>query len=415
MRPMVLFAFVAHLYPSALYANKFESFGECSQNVIDNMGSVVAINDKCSKESAAVTKKTDSIDYGLFNNVYSTNGPCSPVIANNSGTVHVFIACGLDKALEEKVNQLPSVTEFNGLLQAQIELRNASETIYRQIQAIKGSDKTVKHELNQLGQLLNSHVVKNNRYQNRLETQSEMIAQEISRIPDIVNKSIRLTYERQLEEALKTETSRLHAAISDIQHDVDELYKKLAFLKNSSKNYLLFIGPSIGVFNPNEGNERHSKYGLEIDALLPTKFLRIRSSAFVEFVKLDWDTTLSFPTLPGLPDQTFHEDNSFPYIGLGGKVYFYNSADRFQLYTGGVYGTSINNEKEDTNYYSLLLGAEVFLTTTRIALELRYDGFSNIEEITYEFNPFGNPEVGTNATSKTGLFLGLKILFATYR
>lgn len=337
-----------------------------------------------------------------------TYGNNSPIVKYVMGNVEINY--GINE--EELVNFLNSsslVAKYKGMSKEMGKLREATLNLDKEIQKLREDKKSNKRELETLGKLLESYKIKKNEYKENLDYQSILIASELSRIPGIVDKSVRSVFEAQFQKALKDETQALYSSITEMQNDIDELYKIVAFLKGNSKGYMIFFGPSVGALNID--GEWQRKYGLEIDILLPATSLFSQSSAFVEIVVVDWDKTLSFSTLPGLPDQTFPEDNSFTYVGLGGKVFFYNIKDRYQLYTGVSIGTSIDNE--NTYYYSLLLGSELYLATTRIVLELRYDVFNNIEEKTYKFNPFGNAETGTMESREDGFYIGMKILIGS--
>lgn len=153
------------------------------------------------------------------------------------------------------------------------------------------------------------------------------------------------------------------------------------------------------------------KFSVEYERLIPnaeSDFFK-NVSVFGEIGWLKWTDSLKFETLPGVPLSQFSSDHNMLNLSLGTRI-FQNFGKQYQFYEIFSAGHSISGS-ENTFTYAAGLGVEYTRKSTRASFEIRWEAFSNLEQINVTFNAFGNTRVDKTYENQGGLLILARVAF----
>lgn len=357
------------------------------------------------------------------------NAKCSPVIGSNIGQVYINcsgLSPGQEKKIDSIFNDMEALREYLSSIQQLESLiykadkaeKIASNTLATNLDNNSNRIQNLEMTVDSLQSTFNKTWEQHAKYRDNLNDALASFQEKIDiewevKSQYLIDRSLR-TMDQSLHNDFNDRILKIEKRIASLEREVAALKTNVSYLMEQylSGNYpenISFFGISFGTLNID--NEWYSKYSIGYEILLPEMPLsRAKGAFFAEISGVDWKKSLPVSTLPGLGEQTYTEDNTVNYAGLGLKYFVTNIAPRYHIYAGAVAGESFNSE-EDTSYYGFLLGSEYHRQGVRILFELRYDNFTNISETSVEFDPFGATSAITTRESIDGFYLGTNFLF----
>jgi regulator of replication initiation timing len=360
----------------------------------------------------------------------TTNAKCSPAIGTNNGTV--IINC-TNKDLEKKFSQLPDLTNYNKSMTQLQSLSSEAKIMGNRLKNLKNNYSvntstinSLRNNLNRLeGEYLSLRKSNENlrtKLANTLANSPEITQEDINNSASRISHSIaESVVDQQLQKYSRTvifdidnkltenrkEFGKLSQRVDALEHDVSFLMTQ--FLDGNLQNNEGFFGISIGGHYLTE--DWQPSLDLEYELLLPKfKIIDSHGSILIDLTWIDWKESQSFQTLPGADPITVDINRSSALLSLGSRLFITNWTSNSHSYIGALFGHTISGE-EDSYYYSLSLGIEYFLVSRRIAFELRWENFSDIEREVSTFNPLGNASTTKTSESESGYYAGLRISF----
>lgn len=234
--------------------------------------------------------------------------------------------------------------------------------------------------------------------------------------------------ELELEQKITTESSKLfqkidialrqnEKRIQTFEQRVVKLENDNIFLMNEWRNGNL--RDSVGFFSGSAG-AWHSKqnwvpkFSVEYERLIPrletAYFKDMNISFFGEIAWLKWTDSLKLATLPGFPESELKTDYNMVNLSVGTRVFVLNWGNNLNNYVLLSGGHSVAGS-EDTFSYAVGTGIEYTRKSTRASLEIRWDGFSSIEQTNASFNTFGNARIDRRRERQGGLLLVVRLAF----
>ncbi len=343
-----------------------------------------------------------------------------------------------DPDLEKMLLSLPDLTRYNENMDQLARLRDRASTMTKSVRAL---EQKVQNGFQQTTQDLGKLQDRFNETESELSTlrqQNELLrvqlSEALSGIPALVGQAAdtnarvaaQAIYDREFRQfsqslyyqideqltAYRRDLEKIKGRVDALERDVSFLMHEL--LEGRLQTHVSFFGLSVG--GVDLAHAWRSKIGIDYELLLPEiAKSNMRGSMFIEFAALSWKQTYDYQTLPGLAPISTEDTNDVRYVAIGAKVFIPGWTDKALLlptqpYVGMAFGHSIGGV-ESTYYYAFIIGSEYYRRTTRLALELRWDKFSNIQHQEVTFNPFGNASVRTVSEAPSGWYVGVKVLF----
>lgn len=390
-------------------------------------------------ESAVKIRQSLFLLLIFFNSVYaeeevniklSTSAACSPAIGINNGKV--VINC-TDPELEAKVRSLPDLSDYNANMSQLAELGKESSIFEEKLYQLENDSRASSADINQLrDQHRLAEAQYTELYQQHVQLSSQL-ASVLARFPEIVEEKIYTTtpeisaslaesiFDQQFQKHTKSIFFKVDNRLNSQRNRLDNLESRIYALENDVsflmneylngrlQNYVGFFGLSVGGLYISE--EWQSRIGIEYELLLPKALiLDSRGSVYIEFAKLDWTEAQEYQILPGIDPISVVDSHKLNLLNLGSRLFFHGWSDDLQSYLVASFGHSIASD-EDTFSYSIGIGTEYFRPSTRVAFEVRWEGFSDISHEEIIFNPLGDASITTISESRDGWYAGIKIAF----
>jgi len=360
----------------------------------------------------------------------TTNAACSPAIGINNGQVTLNCA---DPEIAARVRSLPDLSDYNSNMLQLEDLRGQAEQIEKKLYQLEIDSNAKSKDIARLQEQLTLAESKfSTLYQQHVQLSTELAA-ELSRIPEIVEAQIDATevrinsaiaesvIDQQIQKYTNNIFFKLDNKLNDQRSRIDNLEKRVVALENDVSflmgEYLEGrLQKNVGFFGLSVGGlyiskEWQSRIGLEYELLMPkAPIIGSRGSVYFEFAKLDWTESTKYQTLPGVDPIEVVDNHNLNILNLGSRIFFHEWSKDLHSYFGVSFGHSISSD-EDTFNTGVGIGTELFRSGTRIALEARWEWFSNIEREEISFNPIGDALITTISESRDGWYLGLKIAF----
>ncbi len=135
----------------------------------------------------------------------------------------------------------------------------------------------------------------------------------------------------------------------------------------------------------------------------------------IELGTVRWENKKKYPTLPGLQESGFSEDNDLFFAGAGLKAYFklldyFLYTTNIQAFLGGTAGYSRESESPgiESWYYNLVTGIGFYTWKIRTSLEARYCSYE-ISEKEFQFHMLGNAAIDRKDNRQAGASFVLMI------
>jgi hypothetical protein len=285
-------------------------------------------------------------------------------------------------------------------------------------------------------EIINKTLAKRDLELSRLWRQQQQLkfrlAETLTNLPKVINQSVvqqtdqelqlfRANLERELDQSnqkiyfyiddklkdydIQLNSMRVH--LQKLKNDVAFLMKE--YYKGNLQQRIAFYGLAIESLNVDDST--HRRFALEFEVLMRQLWKIKRWSLYTQLSHVDWEINKQVPTLPGLSDITFKEDNSFTALHIGSKAFLYEFFEKFHFYVGASYGQSVSGTEKINYILGALLGVEYFNPISRISIELKADSLCCVQERILEFNYFGEPSDYQRSESKQFVGVALKILF----
>lgn len=394
----------------------------------------------------------------VFSELQTSSGGCSPNIGVNLGTI--TLNCGVSdekidrldsdfRGLADKLeilNRHPTLVNYNENIKEQTKLKKTVLNLEKTITSIeKSKNENVKKLTTTIGKLKKQLLKQEVHFRELRDKHSELIQQlprrfdhfftDISQyITDLEilkkdeGKKLKEKFELQIirannkiegySNAIMMEVSekfRLNnKKLNAIENRISKLETKVSFLmkefhKGNLRENIGFYGLSIGGVNIN--GTWHPKMSLKYEFLFPhIPLTHQKGGLFIELTHLDWEESFSYKTLPGLPKQTFNEDNKFTYLAIGSTVFIGQVGEISHTYVGAHFGHAIEGA-EDPFVAGLILGVEFLKKSIRLAFELQGEMYSDIRARKVKFRPFGDANIETRSEDQYGLSLNIRVMF----
>lgn len=361
------------------------------------------------------------------------SGDCSVNISNNSGPI--IIGTIETKCYGDSSNEIKD-------LQSKTEKYNKNiEAINNLLKDIKEINASLKYKQDTSESKLKFHDVELNnlrKKQNSLEDEfhktwvlQEQLREDVTRsfeaMKEVIEKSSQIAIEMKsgLEQKIENENNKLYQkiAIAFLQNETlfQQLERRIDKLEND--NTVLMeawrtgnLLDSVGYVSASTGSWYTKqlwvpKLAIEYERLLPNSesdFIK-NVSFFSEIGWLKWTDIQKFGTLPGLPVSEFSSDHNIVNLSMGTRI-FQKLGEQYQFYELLSAGHSIAGS-ENTFSYMAGVGMEYTRKSTRASFEIRWENFSNIEQINVTFNAFGNTRVDKTYENQGGLLILARVAF----
>ena len=360
----------------------------------------------------------------------STNAPCSPAIGINYGNVSVNCT---DPVLEAKVRSLPDLSDYNTNMSQLAKLGEDAKNIEEKLHQMELDTHANSEDVDQLSERLSLAEAQYSRLYQQHSQLSSQLASALAQIPEIIQTEISTStlginasiaesiLDQQFQKYSKNIFFKVDNRLNSQRNRLDNLERRVDALENDvsflMREYLDgrlqknvgFFGLSIGGLYISE--EWQSRIGIEYELLIPkAPIIGSRGSVYIELAKLDWTEARQYQTLPGIDSIDVVDDHKLTLLNLGSRLFIPGWTEDLRSYLGVSFGHTLAGD-EDTFNYGIGIGTEYFRSGTRVAFEVRWEGFSNIEREEITFNPLGNASVTTISESRSGWYAGVKIAF----
>jgi len=360
----------------------------------------------------------------------TTNAICSPATGVNYGTINVYCT---DPDLEEKYRNLPGLTKYNLNMEKLELMRTHVASMVTELRMKESDSRVTQKNISRLrdnlrqtekafSELWRGHEELRFQLAAVMAKLSDFTQGKIESTVKVIGESVaQAVYEQQFQKLSRSLYYDIDKKLKDYRDDlenlkvrVDALQNDVSFLMNeflegNLKENVGFFGLSIG--GTYLSSAWQPRIAIEFEILMPKiRLLNARASWFAGLSHINWKEKQSYQTLPGSSPIEVIENNEVTLLSIGSRLYMFEWNDELQTYMGATFGLSVLGE-EDTFNYGFIMGTEYFRKTSRIALELRWDGFSKIEREETTFNPLGSATVTTVTESLNGWYVGIKVAF----
>lgn len=202
---------------------------------------------------------------------------------------------------------------------------------------------------------------------------------------------------------VRASLARMEMRILQVETDVSALMDEV--FSGKYDDSIFFYGFSAGALHSDDGE--YPFFGLNAEWVLPKWMFGLTNAITGEIVTLNWEETVEFETLPGLPDREITTDRDVVLAGGGLKIFL--TGGRFPIYTGATLGYAF--EDFETWYFGLPLGIEYFTRSARLLLEYRFNYFAALETREVRFDNFGDAEITESEDSANTHMFSIKLLF----
>lgn len=225
------------------------------------------------------------------------------------------------------------------------------------------------------------------------------------------------SYRQQLSDATQVQFLQLESQADKVRESLTRMELRILKVETNvstlmdevfSGKYdesILFYGVSAGALQSDDGD--HTFFALNAEWVLPEWIFGSTNAITGEIVALDWEETVAFDTLPGLPDREITTDRDVLLVGGGVKVFL--TGDRLPIYAGATLGYAF--EDLETWYFGIPLGVEYSTRSARLLVEYRFNYFSAVEEREVRFDNFGDAEISISENSENTNMFSFKLLF----